>query len=134
MNCTYNNKDYLDPFFEAFFSRANENVGYLPMKTDIYESDKSYRLDMELPGLEKDNISIDLKDGTLTVAVKSPKNAVEGFKRIRRERFYGETSRQFYLGEVDEKSIDATYRDGVLSITANKVIPEEPKPLKIEIH
>lgn len=127
-------KGYYDPFFEAFFGKANGNVGYLPMKTDVYESDKAYRLDVELPGFEKEDISIDYKDGYLTIAVKSAKHNEEGLKMVRRERFFGETSRQFYLGEVDEKGIAATYKDGVLSVTAPKVQPEEVKPLRIEIH
>ena len=56
---TYNtceNKYYLDPFFDAFFGKANQNIGYLPLKTDVYESEKAYRLDMELPGFHKEDI------------------------------------------------------------------------------
>ncbi|MBP5091744.1 MAG: Hsp20/alpha crystallin family protein [Bacilli bacterium] len=132
-NCR-NNSNYLDPFFEAFFGKDNANVGYFPMKTDIYESDKAYRLDVELPGLDKENININYKDGYLTIAVKAEKKAHDEFKLLRRERFLGETSREFYLGEIEENTIEATYKDGVLSIVANKVLPVEAKPLKIEIH
>lgn len=134
---TYNtceNKYYLDPFFDAFFGKANQNIGYLPMKTDVYESEKAYRLDMELPGFHKEDISIDYKDGYLTVSVKShEEKEEEEFKRVRRERFVGETSRQFYLGELDEKGITASYVDGILSLVLPKLVPVEQKPYKIEI-
>ncbi|MBO5528251.1 MAG: Hsp20/alpha crystallin family protein [Bacilli bacterium] len=128
-----NNETYLNPFFEAFFGKDTANVGYLPLKTDIYESEKAYRLDVELPGFEKENINIDYKDGYLTVSVKTVPTKDEEFKLIRRERFSGETSREFYLGDVDENNISATYVDGILSITAMKLQPVEAKPLKIEI-
>ena len=128
-----NNKSYLDPFFEAIFGKGTQNSGYLPMKTDVYESDGAYRLDVEIPGMNKENINLDFKDGYLTVSVKTDEVVEEGFKKIRSERFAGETSRQFYLGDVDEKGISASYKDGVLSVTAKKIQPEEQKPYKIQI-
>ena len=128
-----NNETYLNPFFEAFFGKDTANVGYLPLKTDIYESEKAYRLDIEMPGFTKENISLDFKDGYLTVGVKSEEKEEDEFKLLRRERFYGEVSRQYYLGEVDEKAITASYKDGILSIVAPKVQPEEAKPTRIAI-
>ncbi|MCR5348791.1 MAG: Hsp20/alpha crystallin family protein [Bacilli bacterium] len=133
---TYNlcqNKSYFDPFFEAFFGKEAHNVGYLPMKTDVYESEKAYRLEMDIPGFAKENINIDFKEGYLTVSVKSEATKDEEYALVRRERFAGETSRQFYLGDIDEKSINASYKDGVLTIVAPKVVPEEAKPFKVEI-
>ena len=53
-----NSKSYLDPFFEAFFGKGTANNGYLPMKTDVYESDAAYRLDVEAPGFKKENFDI----------------------------------------------------------------------------
>lgn len=129
-NC---NKNYLDPFFEAFFGKEHANFGYMPMKTNISESEGAYRLDIEIPGVKKDAISLDFKDGYLTIAVKVPEEEEGEFKTVRRERFLGETSRQFYLGEVDEKGITASYENGVLSVTALKTKPEEAKPHRIEI-
>lgn len=130
-NC--NNKNYLDPFFEAFFGKGAQNIGYLPMKTDVYESDKAYRLDIEVPGFAKEDFNLDYKDGYLTVSVKSHENEEKEFKMVSRERFAGETSRQFYLGDVEESGITASYKDGILIVTAPKIQPEEQKPHKIEI-
>ena len=129
-NC--NNKNYLDPFFSALFGEDTGNKGFMPMKTNVYESKDAYRLDIEIPGVNKEDISLDFKDGYLTVHVKSAKAEEEEFKMIRRERFIGETSREFYLGEVEEQGITAAYRDGILTITAAKAKPEEPKRIQIQ--
>ena len=101
-NC--NTNSYLDPFFDAFFGKDGNNYGRFNMKTNVYESEKAYRLDIEMPGFTKENISLDFKDGYLTVGVKS-----------------------------DEKAITASYKDGILSIVAPKVQPEEAKPTRIAI-
>lgn len=128
-----NNKNYFDPFFEAIFGKGNGNTGYLPMKTDVYESDKAYRLDVEAPGFSKENFDLDYKEGYLTISVKTEAVEEGEFKMVRRERFSGETSRQFYLGDVDEKGITASYKDGILSVVAPKIQPEEQKPHKIQV-
>lgn len=130
------NRTILDPFFEAFFNDRKEdtNYGILPMKTNVLESDKAYRLMVELPGFNKEDIELSFDDGYLTVAVKRGEEAKEEeFKMIHRERFYGEASRRYYLGEVDEKGIKASFENGVLKVEAPKVLPEETKPTKIAI-
>ena len=133
MYTSYESKPYYDAFLDAFFGK-DDNVGHLPMKTDIYESEKAYRLDMDLPGISKDEITVDFKDGYLTVTVKTAEKEEKEFHRVRRERFYGETSRRFYLGdEVDEENIGATFHDGVLSILLAKAQPVEPNTRRIEI-
>ena len=127
------NKNYLDPFFDALFGKEATNFGYMPMKTDILESKDAYRLNIEIPGVKKENITLDFKDGYLTVAVKVADEEKGEFKTIRRECFVGETSRQFYLGDVEEANITASYEDGILTITAPKMKPEETKPHRIAI-
>lgn len=131
-NC--NTNSYLDPFFDAIFSKGTSgNFGHFAMKTDVYESDKAYRLDIEMPGLNKEDINLDYKDGYLTVSVKTNETEDEAFKLLRHERFQGEASRQYYLGEVEEKNITASYKDGILSVVAPKLQPEEVKPTRIAI-
>ena len=134
---THNNLacgNYYDPFYEFFFGKENKNHGVLPMKTDIEESEKAFRLYSELPGFSKEGISVDYKDGVLTISATTSKNEIEkGFESVRRERFEGTASRQFYLGDIDEKAIKASYKDGVLIVEAPKLIPEETKPFKIQI-
>ncbi len=137
MNCYLKpgNRTILDPFFEAIFNdNKEENFGILQMKTNVLESDKAFRLLVELPGFKKEDIDLSFDDGYLTIAVKSGEEVKEEeFKTIHRERFYGEASRRYYLGEVDEKAITASFENGVLKVEAPKLLPEETKPTKIQI-
>ena len=128
MNCnlTRYNGSFLDPFFSAFFNENEtaENFGNLAMKTDIHEDKTNYLMDVELPGIAKENIDISLDDGYLTIQVKA--NTVikdeEGKKQgfIHRERFSGSATRSYYVGDVREEDIHASFKDGLLNITFPK--------------
>lgn len=102
-----------------FFSQSNI------MKTDIKEYEKAYELDVELPGVKKENVSVELKDGALEIKVVSQSendDKDEKGKYLRRERFYGSCSRSFYVGEdVKQEDIKAKFENGVLAITVPKV-------------
>ena len=124
---------YFDPFFDAIFGKESKAVRHFAMKTDIFESDEAYRLNVEVPGHTKDDIKLNFKDGYLTIEVAANDQTEEGFTAIRQERMLGEGSRQFYLGEVDEKAISAKFENGILSVLVPKTKPEEAKPLNIEI-
>ena len=105
--------------------------------TDVKETEKEYCLEMELPGVEKQNIDINLKEGTLTISVsKEDKTSVENEKSgyIRRERRFGSYSRSFYVGtDVNENEISASLENGVLNVIVPKKEPEKPKVTKITI-
>lgn len=117
--------NFLDPFFDNFFEDINSgNFGSLSMKTDIKEHENSYTLDIDLPGFDKNNISLSLKDGYLTVTAKVNRSINnENEKKssfVHRERFSGSSTRSYYVGDVEEKDIHASYKDGVLSIELPK--------------
>ncbi len=125
-----NNYDLWDDMFkDPFFERANENK---VMKTDIRETDKSYLIDVDLPGFEKENIKMSIEDGYLTIEAstsKEDKNEKHNF--LRKERFYGECSRSFYVGEdVKEEDIKASFKNGILSIEVPKTEEKEKLPEK----
>ena len=130
-NC--NTNQFFDPFFDAVFGKENKAARHFAMKTNIYESEDAYRLDVEVPGVTKDAIALSFKDGYLTIEVTAKEKEEEGFTAIRQERLLGEASRQFYLGEVDEKAISAKYENGILTVMVPKVKPEEAKPHSIAI-
>ncbi len=116
---------FLDPFFDNLFEDVNsENFGALSMKTDIKENQDKYTLEVELPGFDKNNISLNLKDGYLTVtakvnrSIKQEEGKKEGF--VHRERFSGSATRSYYVGDIEQKDIHASYKDGVLSIDLPK--------------
>lgn len=129
----YDANRYFDPLFDAIFGKDTKAARYFAMKTDIFESENAYRLDVEVPGFAKEDIKLNFKDGYLTIEASAKAHEEEGFTAIRQERLMGEASRQFYLGEVDESAITAKYENGILTVLVPKMKPEEAKPHSIEI-
>lgn len=136
-----NNKDYgiFDPFFDGFFrfpSFKNEMKEMEKlMKTDVKESEKGYDLEVEMPGFEKGDINLELNNGYLTITASRSEKNDESDKKdnyIRRERYYGNCARSFYVGDIKEEDIDAKLEKGVLSIYIPKETEKETKK-KIEI-
>lgn len=122
---------YLDNMFDDFMpSRIDHN-----MKCDIYEKEGNYHIEMDLPGFKKEEISIEAKDGYLTIKA-TKKNEVdekdEERNYVRRERSYGSYERTFSLGDLDEEKIDASFADGILKISIPKKVAVDNKKI-IEI-
>ena len=123
-----NEFDLFDDFFKGddFFSRRDVAI----MKTDIKEKKDRFVIEVDLPGYEKENINLDLKDGYLQVSAKVEKeeNSDENEKFVHKERFYGHCSRNFYVGdEIKEEDIHAEFKNGILRIEIPK--KEEKKEL-----
>lgn len=124
-----NSFDLLDDFFEdGFIPKKDRNL----MKTDIREKKDKYVIDIDLPGFSKENVNITLDNGYLSISAKMEKESNHDHeeKYVHRERFYGECSRNFYVGdEISEKDIEAEFKNGVLKIEIlkkeeNKKLPE----------
>ena len=93
------------------------------MKTDVRELDGSYELDVDLPGFKKDEVSIDVKDGYLSISAAKGLDEDESDKSgrvIRQERYAGTCSRSFYVGDVKPEDVKAKYESGILTITLPK--------------
>ncbi len=125
--------NFIDDFFDDFSGPARPMHGlHTPtaiMKTDVRETEKGYELDIDLPGYKKEDIQAELKDGNLTISATmkqdNDKKDKEG-NYIRRERFYGNCSRTFYVGEdIEQGDISAKFEDGILKVSVPK---KEPKP------
>ena len=99
------------------------------MKTDVREKDNAYELDVDLSGFKKDEITVDLKDGYLTIGASKgldKDQSDENGKYIRRERYAGVCSRSFYVGEnVRPEEIGAKYEDGILRLSVPKADRKE---------
>lgn len=99
------------------------------MRTDVKESNTGYELHIELPGYKKEDVKAELKDGNLTISAASKvenNTKDETGKYIRRERFCGNCSRSFYVGEaVKQEDIKAKFEDGILKVFIPK---KELKP------
>ena len=139
-------ENLFDDFFDDDFMRFPMWNGRDPlygkrarnlMKTDVRETEHTYEVDVDLPGFQKDEISVDLKDGYLTIQAsqgldKDQKNQ-EG-KYIRQERYVGSMSRSFYVGDVEPDQVAAKYEDGILKISLPKQAKKElPKSTTIAI-
>ena len=116
-----NSFDLFDDFFKGddFFPRRESSL----MKTDIKETDDNYIVEMDLPGYEKDNIKIELNNGYLVISAKVVKEGKkeEKAKYVHQERFYGECSRSFYVGEdIDKEDINAEFKNGILKVDIPK--------------
>ena len=119
---------------EALYGKHARNM----MKTDVRELDGSYELDIDLPGFKKDEISVDLKNGYLTIGATKGLDKDEEDKNgkyIRRERYAGVCSRSFYVGNVVRpEDISAKYEDGILKLSVPKAVKKElPETTSVEI-
>ncbi len=112
--------DFYDNFGKNFFKSMTQGSS---MKTDIRENEKDYEVSAELPGLKKENISLNYDNDTLTIEGKHNVNKEKKDEKgnlIRQERSFSNTSRQFYLPDIDRDKISASYDGGVLKITLPK--------------
>ncbi len=108
------------------------------MKTDVREHDDHYEVDIDLPGFSKDEITLELKEGYLTVTAAKGLDEDDTNKKgkvIRQERYAGAMQRSFYVGEhLTEEDIKAGFKNGVLSLTiARKDQPKIPERKTIAI-
>lgn len=122
-----NEFDLLDEIFrDPFFTNEESKL----MKTDIKEKHDKYLIAIDLPGYEKENIKISIEDGYLTIHAKtdSQNEEKDDGKFVRKERYIGECSRSFYVGEsISEEDIKASFKNGTLHLEIPK--KEEKKEL-----
>ena len=110
-----------DPFFGSIFDdfydykKAN-NI----MKSDIYEKGNKYFIEVDVPGFQKEDVNIEFDDGYLTINAKREEVIEDDTNYIKRERHYGEFSRSYYVGNINEQDIKAKFEDGTLKITLPK--------------
>ena len=109
----------LDDIFDNFLT----DKSYSNMKCDIYEKGGDYHIEMDIPGFDKNDISIETKDGYLIVtAEKNNENDEEDKEKkyICHERTYGKYQRSFYIGDIDTDKIEAEFTNGILKVTVPK--------------
>lgn len=103
-------------FFDDNFFRGEDNI-----KSDVYEKDGNVVVEMEAPGYTKDDINISIDKGELSVTFEKKEEEEENKKYLHRERkSYSKVTRSFYLGDVSEEEIDASFKNGILVITSPK--------------
>ena len=108
---------YLNDYFDLFDNQYNREKEF--MKTDIFEHNNKYIIEMDLPGIKKEDIKIIYESGYLTIKAIKKHLTSNPNTYIRRERFYGEIKRSFYIGLKKESEIIATFQQGILQISFN---------------
>lgn len=132
---TFGREPFGDVFFDRLWPEWRRDMGEdVTPSIDFTEREGKYYLTAELPGIRKEDISITVEDGYVTVSGKKEENKEEkDSDYYLKETRHGSFSRSFRLpGKVDKEKVDATYKDGVLTV----VLPHEEESItkKIEIH
>lgn len=148
-NLTRFNSLFNDTFFDDFFRpgafrralMGSDNEGTqiagdkLPA-LDVEENDQAYVLKLDLPGIKKDDIKVDVANGVLSIKAETrneDKEEKDG-KLIRQERYVGSYVRQLSIGsDVDPAAIKARYEDGVLALELPKREPSQPETMQISV-
>ena len=141
-----NRDEFLTPFDKIFDELMNKqfpafqeevgvsfNKGSYP-KVNVYEHDDRIGIIAEIPGLDKENVSVEVEEKVLTISGDKHGVEDEGAKCITRELKHSSFKRSFNLGDhLDGDNVSATFKDGMLSISVPKLEPELPKKTFVKI-
>ena len=133
------NHDLFNEVFNTPFSGFGYHTNNL-MRTDVRDTEQGYELTIDLPGVKKDDLKAQLKDGYLTISATTGYNndeQDENSKFIRRERYSGSFARNFYVGEdIQQEDIKAKFENGTLTLLVPKQVAkpqvDNPKYIPIE--
>ncbi|TBW56480.1 Hsp20/alpha crystallin family protein [Marinobacter halodurans] len=102
---------------------------------DIRETPEAFEIQAELPGIRKEDVKVTVHDGVLTLQGERQKQEESGEGKTHRvERVYGSFMRRFTLPDnVSENDINATFKDGVLSLVLKKVEPAQPRSIEVQV-
>lgn len=121
-----------DRLFNSIIGNLDYNSSDWIPSVDVNEDEKAYTISMDLPGMTKKDISISIRDQILSVSGKRENKSDNLF---RSERRFGSFSRSFNLpDEIKIDKVDATFNDGVLTISIPRIKPVEPKEITVKIN
>ena len=122
LNRCNNNYDLFaseDPFFSLLFD--SKPTSDKIMRSDVKELKDSYLIEVEVPGIDKKDIKISLENEYLTItATKEKEEETEKVHYLSKERYTGTYSRSFYVGQISQEAIKASFKDGVLAVSIPK--------------
>jgi len=126
----------VDSIFDQFFGRGSDDdtsTVWAP-RTDLSETDDAFRIRLDVPGMTKDDIAINLQNNTLTVSgERSSERQEDGEEYVRVERAFGNFHRTFTLPDaVDPDRVEATYDEGVLTINVPKTEKSTRRQIEIK--
>jgi len=127
--------DLVDRFFYGWpFSDRDTDVAWTP-RVDVHETDKEINIDVELPGIDKKDVKVEVKDNTLSISgERKDEKKSKDADSCRIERHYGKFERTFGLPDtIQSDKISAGYKDGVLTLTLPKAEKALPKEIAIDV-
>lgn len=126
----------MDRLFDETWRSIRPTVAGNALALDVYETDQAYTVHTALPGVNPENINVSFQDDVLTISgeVEQPKFAEENNARVLLfERTYGKFSRSIRLAQsVDADKVEATYENGVLTLTLPKTPEAQPRLIPIK--
>lgn len=126
---------FREPFFHGAMTPLREWGGMSAFKVDVKDNGDAYELTADLPGVKKEDITLNYENSYLTIATKQEETKDEKDDKgsyIRRERSVGSVSRSFYIDDIDEAKISAEFKDGVLKVALPKAsAPSARKAIEI---
>ena len=121
------------PFWSNLGRQTQLFSGWAPA-LDLYQNNDNVVAVIEVPGMRKEDIEISLHDGTLTISGERTSGGSNGEKAERTERFTGKFRRSITLPtRVDVARVNATYKDGILTVTLPKAEDAKPKQIKVNV-
>ncbi len=130
----------INRMFDESFGRSRESDDELNLNAwrptvDIYEAENGIVLAVELPGVGKENVAVEVKDDVLTLKgerLADPAISEESY--YRRERLFGPFKRSFTLHQnIKPDQIKATFKDGILQVEIPRPVPEQPKQITVNV-
>jgi HSP20 family protein len=122
----------LPSLLEEFFQPTNGESRATSFPLDIEETESAYRITADLPGLEKNDIAIDLHENTLTISAERKEERDTDGRALWRERLTGKLSRTIQLPQpVDPDAVNATYVNGALRLTMQKLAVTKTRKINV---
>lgn len=129
----------IDHWFDGLWGsdfRLNDGISMIRPVVDVEETDHAYVITAELPGMEKKDINISVEDGTLLISgEKNSEKETKDKNYHRIERSYGKFHRSFQLPDgIDRDKIEASYKNGVLTLSLPKSEAAKPKQIEVKVN
>lgn len=129
-------RDYFDNLFDSFFQDMMPTVPEAkvkPFRVDVKESETTYTIEADLPGFNKEAIEVEYDNNYLTISARKEEGQEEEKDNyLRRERYWGEFKRRFFIDNIKKSGIEASFADGVLKVVLPKELPGDDKK-KIDV-
>ena len=124
----------MDDFFNLPTLPNGDSTSCWSPRVDVWEEDKNYLVESDLPGLTREDISITMDENLLTISGERKRETEKSERKMyRRERLAGKFSRSLnFPGDLNAEAIKAVFKDGVLRISIPKTEVAEPRRIEIE--